>query len=232
MSKEALKQALGAAYLAGFNASGQGWNAEHPFQDYNEHPEKDAGWVQKRDKFVEQALSAQQGQVIGNTVFLSREELARLFPQPVEGCDFCNNPLYAGTVCKNCGQQPSPGLLQRAVDLYEKSGMPWMQAEKLALEEIGIGDAEIDEMIGNASHESTAITGLLSEEELRAFVRSILLYQHAPPPQRKPLRGERFVEIARAIAPRTVLGLQETIPVWIVKYGRAIEAAHGIKGDA
>jgi hypothetical protein len=58
----------------------------------------------------------------------------------------------------------------------------------------------------------------------QAAVRSV-----APPAQRKPLRGERFVEIARAIAPRTVLGLQETIPVWIVKYGRAIEAEHNIK---
>jgi len=24
---------------------------------------------------------------------------------PVQGCDFCNHPLYAGTKCKNCGRE-------------------------------------------------------------------------------------------------------------------------------
>ena len=49
--------------------------------------------------------------------------------------------------------------------------------------------------------------------------------------KRKPLRGEQFVDMARAIAPRTVTGLKEQIPTWIVEYGRAIEAAHGITGE-
>lgn len=53
-----------------------------------------------------------------------------------------------------------------------------------------------------------------------------------PQPEQEPLRGEQFVQIARAIAPRTVMGLKETIPNWVVEYGRAIEAAHGIKGEA
>jgi hypothetical protein len=27
-------------------------------------------------------------------------------PAPVQGCDFCKHPLYAGTKCKNCGTAP------------------------------------------------------------------------------------------------------------------------------
>ena len=56
------------------------------------------------------------------------------------------------------------------------------------------------------------------------------LYTHPQPKaEQEPLRGEQFFEMARAIAPRTVTGLKEIIPNWIVEYGRAIEAAHGIK---
>lgn len=66
-------------------------------------------------------------------------------------------------------------LALRAADLVEKAFMPWDQAEKLALDEIGIGDDEIDELIGEAT--SHAIIGLLDDEEVREFVRSILVHQ-------------------------------------------------------
>ena len=63
--------------------------------------------------------------------------------------------------------------------------------------------------------------------------REIVAFMHKAFPEieqpAQPLRGEQFVQIARAIAPRTVMGLKETIPNWVVEYGRAIEAAHGIK---
>jgi hypothetical protein len=52
---------LEAAYLAGFNASGEGYNGEYPFQDHNAHPEQDDGWVKGRDKAItaiKQARSA------------------------------------------------------------------------------------------------------------------------------------------------------------------------------
>jgi hypothetical protein len=61
MKDEALKLALKAAYLAGFNASGEGYNGEYPFQSYNEHPEQDAAWGRDRDNklsAIKQALSA------------------------------------------------------------------------------------------------------------------------------------------------------------------------------
>ena len=59
MSKEheALKLALNAAYLAGFNASGEGYNGEYPFGDKNQNPEADAVWVRDRDNAIEEALA-------------------------------------------------------------------------------------------------------------------------------------------------------------------------------
>jgi hypothetical protein len=44
--------ALDAAYLAGFNASGEGYNGEYPFQDHGAHPEQDAGWIKNRDNEI------------------------------------------------------------------------------------------------------------------------------------------------------------------------------------
>jgi hypothetical protein len=54
------KETLEAAYLAGFNASGEGYNGEYPFQDHNAHPEQDADWVGDRDNklsAIKQALA-------------------------------------------------------------------------------------------------------------------------------------------------------------------------------
>jgi hypothetical protein len=58
---EALDKALEAAYLAGFNASGEGYNGEYPFRDHGAHPEQDAGWIKNRDSelnAIKQARSA------------------------------------------------------------------------------------------------------------------------------------------------------------------------------
>lgn len=96
-------------------------------------------------------------------------------------------PLYAAPQ----PQQAAPGavlegLLQRAEDLHEKSGMPWAEAEKLALSEAGIEDRHIDEISGNTDH--AIICSLLSKEEVREFTRTILIYGQpllsaAPKPQ-------------------------------------------------
>ena len=58
MNDEALK----AAYLAGFNASGEGYNGEYPFGDHVQDPEEDAAWRKNRDNeltAIKQALAAQ-----------------------------------------------------------------------------------------------------------------------------------------------------------------------------
>ena len=62
MSKEAMKLALEAAYLAGFNASGEGYNGEYPFGDKNQNPEADAVWVKDRDNTIREALAEQPAQ--------------------------------------------------------------------------------------------------------------------------------------------------------------------------
>jgi hypothetical protein len=57
MNIEAMKKALEAAYLAGFNASGEGYNAEYPFSDRGEPPAENRGWVKDRDDYVSQAIA-------------------------------------------------------------------------------------------------------------------------------------------------------------------------------
>ena len=59
MSKEAMKLALEAAYLAGFNASGKGYNSEYPFDDTVNHPKQNNVWVKDRDNYVSKALAEQ-----------------------------------------------------------------------------------------------------------------------------------------------------------------------------
>jgi hypothetical protein len=59
MSKETMKLALEAAYLAGFNASGEGYNGEYFFSADHAHPEQYAVWVKDRDNYVSKALAEQ-----------------------------------------------------------------------------------------------------------------------------------------------------------------------------
>ena len=62
MSKEAMKLALETAYLAGFNASGEGYNGEYPFGDRNQNPEEDTVWIKDRDNALREALAEQPAQ--------------------------------------------------------------------------------------------------------------------------------------------------------------------------
>jgi hypothetical protein len=57
--KEKLELALEAAYLAGFNASGEGYNGEYPFSDIVYKPQDDADWVQNRDAALREALASE-----------------------------------------------------------------------------------------------------------------------------------------------------------------------------
>lgn len=49
---------LNAAYAAGFEASGEGWNAEYPFADDNEDFEDDLEWASLRDKRIAPLLAS------------------------------------------------------------------------------------------------------------------------------------------------------------------------------
>lgn len=56
---EQLKNLLNAAYLAGFNASAEGYNGEYPFQDHGTSPENDAGWRLGRNCKIEELMSGE-----------------------------------------------------------------------------------------------------------------------------------------------------------------------------
>lgn len=57
MTQDELKKVIQAAYLAGFNASGEGYNGEYPFQDNGKPPEQDAAWLKDRDNYINQATA-------------------------------------------------------------------------------------------------------------------------------------------------------------------------------
>ena len=63
MSIEAMKQ----AYLAGFMASGEGYNGEYPFQDKGRNPEDDPAWCRDRDNALYTTPPAAQRQWVGLT---------------------------------------------------------------------------------------------------------------------------------------------------------------------
>ena len=54
------KEALEAAYLAGFNASGEGYNGEYPFGDKMQDPAKNPVWKKDRDNYIKEALMSFQ----------------------------------------------------------------------------------------------------------------------------------------------------------------------------
>lgn len=72
------------------------------------------------------------------------------------------------------GQAPGNTLLSRVEELYNKAFMPWREAEHLALSESGIGNSKIDELIGECA--SSPVVTILDDEEVREFVRSILVH--------------------------------------------------------
>jgi hypothetical protein len=52
------------------------------------------------------AADSYESHVIWATLRWAKENTPPAQPAPVQGCDFCKHPLYAGTKCKNCGAAP------------------------------------------------------------------------------------------------------------------------------
>lgn len=50
------RERLNRAFLAGFNAAGQGFNGEYPFRDSGNSPEYDQDFVTRRDQDVDNIL--------------------------------------------------------------------------------------------------------------------------------------------------------------------------------
>ena len=106
MSKEAMKLALETAYLAGFNASGEGYNGEYPFGDRNQNPEEDTVWIKDRDNALREALA---------------EQPAQKRPQNC-GTGYCS--------CIECVMEPEQPAQQEPVDSTQISKV-WWDGEKL-----------------------------------------------------------------------------------------------------
>ena len=65
--------------------------------------------------------------------------------------------------------------LERAEALHEQTGMPWREAHALALEEHGIGQAALDELIGECA--PRGVDSLLTTaDDLREFCRAVLVF--------------------------------------------------------
>jgi hypothetical protein len=70
---------LEAAYLAGFNASGEGYNGEFPFDDRDQKPQHDPAWCKDRDNAItaiKQAL-AQPAPVQEPVAWLYKDDWGR-----------------------------------------------------------------------------------------------------------------------------------------------------------
>lgn len=94
---------------------------------------------------------------------------------------------------------PCADLLQRASDLVEKCQMPWHEAERLALDEAGITEVEIEELQGECQF-STILTG----DEITAYTRAILVHgcRLVRQPDARAELAAKDAEIAEAIALR------------------------------
>lgn len=131
--------------------------------------------------------------------------------------------------------QPLPvqsSVQARAIDLHEKAGMPWTDAEQLALSEIGADDAAIDELIGESGGLDQF---LLKPDELRQFARSILVHGSpllAAQPKAQPATARK--PLTDAEADKLYFDLNNKIPEidspheMFVTLLRWIEAVHGI----
>lgn len=62
-------------------------------------------------------------------------------------------------------------IQQRAIELVEKAGMPWQEAEELALTEFGIEGADIKELQGECSGSDFLVC-----DDIPALIRSVLVH--------------------------------------------------------
>lgn len=122
MSKEAMKLALEAAYLAGWNASGEGYNSEYPFGDHARNPEEDSAWIKDRDNALRKALAEQPAQqepvawgiIASNTGRICQVELDA---DEIEG----HNPKYIVPLYTSPPPCPTCEALARTVMLDQTS---------------------------------------------------------------------------------------------------------------
>jgi hypothetical protein len=88
-------KALEAAYLAGFNASGEGYNGEYPFEHKGKNCTDDPIWCKDRDNelaAIKQALAAQQEHEPENEPYVSLASVQ----EPVAWMDVDEKGVWSG----------------------------------------------------------------------------------------------------------------------------------------
>jgi hypothetical protein len=110
MNDEALK----AAYLAGFNASGEGYNGEYPFGDHVQDPEEDAAWRKNRDESItaiKQALTLDKKAENARELGLDYEPVALIdrLINPEQHYEF-TDPKKANAVLMSLCQEAADAL--------------------------------------------------------------------------------------------------------------------------
>ena len=172
---EALKMALESAYLAGFNASGEGYNGEYPFDEVVHTPVENRVWKKDRDNYIKEALAQQEGQsnYCLQCEALSRE-LAALKTQQSNEQSKCNHTKtitradidgnQIETTCGECGER----VAQQSNEQVEPVAWRWPYKFK------DIGETGAYEY---HSHEFACLAHLPKGEPL---------YAHPPVPTAQP----------------------------------------------
>ena len=228
-TNEVLKLALEAAYLAGWNASGEGYNAEYPFGDNARNPEEDAAWVKDRDNSLREALAQPQPEPVAwmtqarNFVHVMEftEEEAKLYgwkavytsPPAQPQHDSLPNGL---TEDETSATASVAGLLRKPAQPQQEP-VAWALYQRNLLLSFWMDKGDAYDFEFTSEHRWEP---LYTSPPAQEFTCSTGLCHY-----RKPLTDEQVSAIWKAVPNQA---LYEAVMV----FTRAIEAAHGIKGDA
>ena len=197
MSKEAMKLALEAAYLAEWNASGEGYNSEYPFGDHARNPEEDAAWIKDRDNALREALAEQ--------------------PAPSQyGSPELQAMIVARAMEKNAAEQPAQ---QEPVADRENAIIRFALHQFMSNAYSNMNAAAQDK--DSRHYTVSAVEKFAKDAKDAEALLSRLQFKTPQPAQRKPWVGLTDVEIASACKKH---GGAEWWWRDIEEYGRAIEA--------
>ena len=252
-----------AAYLAGWNASGEGYNAEYPFGDHARNPEEDAAWIKDRDNALREALAQPQQEPVPAAIKTVIEAM-QVDPEYAWSwhCNIAMAFVDAGGdhYTGNQGAARFMKMLANVEPAHELPSPPaqpqqepvaWANPNDLQNFDLKVrtnagplhtvplytsppAQPQQEPVVWAISYDGkTPYTiwpdgdGALLDLEVKrqgGTTCKLPLYT-SPPAQRKPLTDEEISAIGSKIFP-------STWNIRHVEFARAIEAAHGIKGDA
>lgn len=226
---DTMRNAIEAAYLAGFNASGEGYNGEYPFQDHGKDPEQDAAWVKDRENYVNKAIQA------GRALL---EELK--WQDPVAGVVVREG---LPTLLRDSDIKPTDKRLYTHQQPAQPKAEPDLSGLKPSTQEV------IKRWIADGTFIERAIGAMQEQERENMRLEKTVAAQ-----PNEPLTDELLSALDRIV--KTVpaqdgnggfivdhhdmdgeyLGTQQIDPMWVVQEMAAIAhnalEAHGIKGEA